>query len=414
MEARHLDSQLLPRCLRRGRSEDALSELRGLDGEAWRRLVDEALWHGVAPLLYHRLGRGEGPAIPPEPLGRLRDVYLHSLLRNQAILEQLSEILRETTNEGYPVLALKGAYLANCVYEEAALRPMGDIDLLVRPDNLEQIRRRLQILGYRHAAGTATIDYSRLHHLRPVGRPQSVDVEVHHDLAPAWAPFKHDLAGLWARSVRTRVDDLDLLHPAPDDVLLHLCAHAAFNDELRLGMAAVCDVDALVGKVGHQLDWARLVRTANSDGRSRFAYVLLRLSRALLGTPIPEDALAELQHDPTDDEVADEAVGYVLNTREDMPTTVQSVGDATTPKTKLQALWRGLFPPPETMRRIYDLGPGNLLLPLCYAARPFDLLLRRGRQVLGMLLAPRGPGSAGEKERRRRVIRAWARAQDRG
>ena len=54
------------------------------------------------------------------------------LLKNRAILEQLSEIVRETTKAGYSVLVLKGAYLSNCVYEEAALRPMTDIDLLAR------------------------------------------------------------------------------------------------------------------------------------------------------------------------------------------------------------------------------------------------------------------------------------------
>ena len=147
------------------------TELRGINVESWRRLVDRAIWHGVAPLLYHRLVRSEHLVIPPEQLVRLRDLYLHCLLRNRAILEQLSEIVRETTKAGYPVLALKGAYLSYCVYEEAALRPMGDIDLLALSHDAEKVQRHLKALGYRYAARTEAIDYSRLHHLRQYPGP---------------------------------------------------------------------------------------------------------------------------------------------------------------------------------------------------------------------------------------------------
>ncbi len=97
MEAQHLDSHLLTQCLRRGGDDALYSRLRGFNGESWRGLVDRAAWHGVAPLLYHRLRRVENLVIPLEELVRLRDRYFHCQLMNRAILEQLSEIVRETT-----------------------------------------------------------------------------------------------------------------------------------------------------------------------------------------------------------------------------------------------------------------------------------------------------------------------------
>ena len=409
MDVQHLDSHLLTLCLPSDRDEDRHSKLCGIDGELWYRLVDQAVWHGVAPLLYHRLRRSDNLLIPPDQLQRLHDLYIHCLLRNQAILEQLSEIIRETTRAGYSVLVLKGAYLSNCVYEEAALRPTGDIDLLAPAPDVEKVHRHLKNLGYGYAVGTKAVDYSRLHHLRPVSRTGSVDVEVHHDLAPAWAPFEHDIVGLWDRSTRTRVGDLDLRHLAPDDLLLHLCTHAAYNDEFRLGLSAVCDVDAVVHRLGPKLDWARLIQTANSDGRSRFVYTTLHLSRELLNTPIPEDVLASLHHDKGDDKVATEAVGYVLSTTDKIPVTFESMREATTLGSKLKALWRGIFPPPNTLRRIYHLEPGTKLQYLYYLVRPLDLLLRRGPQILGLVVGSSRSRSALEKERRRLVIRAWAR-----
>lgn len=411
MGAQHLNSHFLTRCLRSGRDDDLYAELRGIDVESWRQLVDRAAWHGVAPLLYHRLQRVVNLVIPREHGARLHHLYLHCLLKNRAILEQLSEIVRETTKAGCSVLVLKGAYLSYCVYQEAALRPMADIDFLARPHDVEEVQRHLHTLGYRYTAGSTTIDYSGHHHLRPLSRVGSVDIEVHRDLAPEGAPFEHDIIGLWDRSTHTRVGDLDIPHPAPDDLLLHLCTHAAFNDEFLLGLPAACDIDAVVHRLGHQLDWDRLIQTANSDGRSRFAYAALRLARALLETPISEDVLASLDHDQADDEVVEEAAVYVLSTADELPTTLKSMGEATTAGAKLRTLWRGLFPPPETLRLIYHLRPGTKLQFLYYILRPFDLLLRRGRQVLGLAIGASHSRSALEKERCRRVIRAWVGAK---
>ncbi len=411
MGAQHLDSHLLTQCLRRGPNVGLHAKLRGINVEAWRELVDRAVWHGVAPLLHHRLERFENLVIPPEQHIRLRDLYLHCLLKNRAILEQLSEIVQETTKAGYSVLFLKGAYLANCVYEEAALRPTGDIDLLAPAHDAERVQRHLEILGYRYAAGTEAIDYSRLHHLRPVTRVDSVNIEVHHDLAPEGAPFVHDLVALWGRSTRTRVADLDLPHPAADDLLLHVCTHAAYNDEFRLGLAAGCDIDAVVHRLGHQLDWDRLIQTANSDGRSRFVYAALRLAQVLLETPIPDHVVASLDHDQSDDEVLEAVFVYVLSTAESLPTTLRSVGEVMTAGAKLKALWRGLFPPPETLQRIYGLRPGNKLQFVYYVVRPLDLVLRRGREVFGLVIGSPRSRYALEKERRWRMIRAWARGK---
>ena len=330
---------------------------------------------------------------------------------NRAILDQLSEIVRETSQAGYSVLVLKGAYLANCIYEEAALRPTGDIDLLAPVQDAEGVQRHLESLGYRYAAGTEAIDYSVLHHLRPVSRPDSVSIEVHHDLAPKGAPFQHDIAGILDRSTCTRVGDLDLPHPAPDDLLLHVCTHAAYNDEFRLGLAAACDIDAVVHRLGHQLDWDRLVQTANSDGRARFVYAALRLAQRLLDTPIPEKVSASLDHDQADEEAVEEVVTYVLSTAETLPTTLTSMGEAITAGTKLKKLGRGLFPPPETLRRIYGLKLGTRLQLFYYLVRPFDLLLRRGREVFGLIIGSPRSKDALEKDRRRRMIRAWARGK---
>ena len=87
------------------------------------------------------------------------------------------------------------------------------------------------------------------------------------------------------------------------------------------------------------------------------------------------------------------------------------MGEVTTVGAKLKKLWRGLFPPPETLQRIYGLRPGKKAQFLYYLVRPLDLLLRRGREVFGLIIGSRHSKPAREKERHRRMIRAWARGK---
>jgi hypothetical protein len=131
----------------------------------------------------------------------------------------------------------------------------------------------------------------------------------------------------------------------------------------------------------------------------------------LLETPIPEHVVASLDHDQADDEVLEAVFVYVLSTADVSPTTLRSMGEVTTAGAKLKELWRGLFPPPETLQRIYGLRPGNKVQFLYYLVRPLDLLLRRGREVFGLVIGSPRSRYALEKERRWRMIRAWARGK---
>ena len=140
-------------------------------------------------------------------------------------------------------------------------------------------------------------------------------------------------------------------------------------------------------------------------------YAALRLAQVLLETPIPEHVVASLDHDQADDEVLEAVFVYVLSTADVSPTTLRSMAEVTTAGAKLKELWRGLFPPPETLQRIYGLRPGNKLQFLYYLARPLDLLLRRGREVFGLVIGSPRSRYAREKERHRRMIRAWARGK---
>ena len=410
MPTSQLVSELLVRCLRVDPDDTLIQDLRDLADASWHDLLDDAMKHGVAPLLHHRLQTLKNVGLPPPVSERLRDLYLHNHLRNAAVLEQLDEIASAAAAHGARLIPLKGAHLAKWVYDEPALRPMLDLDLLVRPSDELLLRRALVQSGYEDIRHCDDIDYTKLHHLKPLSKRGGVRVEVHRALAPPDAPFIVDVAAIWARAT-TNHEGTGASLLAPDDVLLHLCAHTAYNDEFCVGLLAFCDIDATVRRYNDTLDWGRFVTTANADGRSRFAYAALHITHRLLDTAIPQPVLTALEHAATDEKVIDEATAYVLGPAEDVPTTVKLLDGAGSTTARLGTIARSIFPPPDGLRKTYRLRRGAKAVYLFYLYRPIELMWRRGREVLGILFGTRRAQPSIERERRRRMISRWAKEQ---
>ena len=398
---------LLARCLQLAETHAKRRALHALSSDAWAALVTEAERHGVGPLLHHRLGQVEGLGIDHAAARRLRDVYTYSHLRSVAVNDRLGSLSTSAAVLGIPVIPLKGADLAIHVYAEPALRPMNDLDILVRRCDAERLRTAVLALDYREMRGVEEIDYSRHHHLKPLTRLGEVQVEVHHALVPRDAPFDIDMSGLWERSILERAGGTQRRRLAPDDLLLHLCTHAAYNDQFRISLLSVCDIDSTVRRYADSLDWSRLVSTANADGRSRFVYASLRLAQELLATPVRADALDDLRHDVKDRDVVQAVGEFVLSSAADVPDGVKALDGVEGVGSRLLVILRSTFPSRARLRHIYELDAGAKTVGLYYLLRPIDLLWRRSRNVIGILVRTASTRPAVAREHLRRRISRW-------
>jgi hypothetical protein len=84
----------------------------------------------VAPLLYF--------ASPEEASPVLRRAYYESAARNVLLLDALDELTRVFASRGLRPVFVKGADFARNLYSSPALRPMGDLDVWVAPEELAE------------------------------------------------------------------------------------------------------------------------------------------------------------------------------------------------------------------------------------------------------------------------------------
>ena len=166
----------------------------------WPAILDAARQQGVAPLLYDRL-RGLIPGPPEEISESLRQDYLKNAVRNTRLYQAFGELVRGLADRGIPVIALKGIHLAEAVYGNIALRPMGDLDLLVKPEDLDRAGTALGKLGYApYGTGQSVRPDKRhlvFHHLQT-----GLKVDLHWTLLEDRYPFRIDTEGCWTRSQR--------------------------------------------------------------------------------------------------------------------------------------------------------------------------------------------------------------------
>jgi hypothetical protein len=256
----------------------------------WDDLVVMAIALGLAPLLYRRLAQ-TGVSVPPLALAKLAVTHKAHARRNEEIGQQLAEILAACAAQEVDVLVLKGALLAPVIYEEPALRPMNDIDLLFRPEALAKAAAVLESLGYigkykdpdqgpgvtkhvstyRRSGNEATTPNPYL----SAGGDRMV--EPHTSLEESWFGLKVDITpGIWDRAVPIELHGQPAYRLSVADMLLHLAVHAAFHVIMGASVfVQLHDIGQLLRVWRADLDWSHfmtLVRTARAQS---FVYAAL-------------------------------------------------------------------------------------------------------------------------------------------
>jgi hypothetical protein len=260
----------------------------------WERLWAQGYLHEVLPLLATTARRLAGQVVPPEAWRvRARRRLYATMVRNSTLADELVRVLDTLRRAGAEAIPVKGIVLAETLYGGLALRSLGDLDVLVRPEALPAAREVLLDLGYAQAPEPGFENAHHLFHDPPYyrdGNGGQVCLELHWGL---WASrfFRLGAEPLWRRSVIGRIHGADVRLLSIEDTLLHLAIHRS-RSALRLRF--VCDVAELLRRHGATLDWEYVIEQASAAGARTALFYALELAVALLGAPLQSGILARL------------------------------------------------------------------------------------------------------------------------
>lgn len=335
--------------------------------DGWEIVAAAIAAERLGPLLHKTVGEIVAPAVAEQ----LKQSYHVTALRNLLLLRELGVCLRELTAAAVPVIVLKGAALIETVYGNVALRPMGDVDLLVQRRDLPTTRHTLEALGY-EARRVETHPGVLTEYENEVAfcKPGKLDtwVDVHWGLFDS--PYYQDRIAMdwfWETARPASIAGVPALVLGREALLIHLCGHLALH-HMNTGLLWWYDVAEVLEGYRAELDWPALLARTQEYGLLPPVRTVLSRAADEWGAPIPADVLHALS---TMSESTVEQRIFAERTTEQRSPRQRFWSDLTTMsdwRQRLRFARTNLFPSPAYMRRRYAIAH-PLLVPFYYPYR---------------------------------------------
>lgn len=222
-----------------------------LDWRAWNGVISAARAERLLGTLAVRL---EGAEVPYELAAILADARLDAAREQRIALWEANRAVAALAPLGLEPILLKGAAYAAADLDASKGRMIGDLDILVPRDRLDEAEAALLAAGWEWVKPDPYDDFyyrQWMHELPPlIHRERDRMIDAHHTILPLTARPKPDAAGLVADSVSIG-DGLRVL--SPEDRICHAVAHLFADGDLSGGLRNLWDIHCLLGDIEDQV-----------------------------------------------------------------------------------------------------------------------------------------------------------------
>jgi len=202
----------------------------------WSYIFERSKQEGVACLLYQHLKKVPlKDFVPVETEEALKNTYYSNSLRNASIYAEIKKLLQVFNVEKIKIVILKGIFLAENIYKNIALRPMTDVDILIKKEDFAKVNEILNSLGY----------FSVMNYMEVLQNPfsycitfspknpdnfNSFSIDVHwHILSSTWMmgflSGRIDMERVWHQAEPVKIDAIDTFALCSEHLLIYLSLH---------------------------------------------------------------------------------------------------------------------------------------------------------------------------------------------
>lgn len=284
-------------------SKEKITKIIGPDIN-WAYFLEKARREKVSSLVYNFFSKNGDIKrfVPENVLAELKGIYYSTAGRNLLICRTLEDISDKFKNEGIRFIIFKGLALAEAVYQNVGLRPSGDLDILVKIQDLPKADRILEVLGYKKPfmlKDFSRISFSAYRNSFLYDKPDASPVHIHlfwHiiNLYPYAKDIvtKIDMDKIWEAAVGIEIGDRKALTFSLPHQIIYLCLHALTH--LYKPFILLCDINEIASLEKERIDWDMLVTEAFNFGLSKYVYYGLYFAAEILGADIPHSILSRL------------------------------------------------------------------------------------------------------------------------
>lgn len=243
----------------------------------------------LLPLLHHNLVQN---GIVARDARRLAGVARRAWAENQLTITRTAGALKGLAEAGIAVMLLKGLPLLLHVYRNPSLRTLGDVDILVRPEDVPAALNWLQKEELRIKDGPMPADpiaaTTGINFLAPNG----LDLDLH------WSmlfnrPEPDYTRPFWESAVQIEVNGQFALRPSWADLFLTACLQG-FRWDVVVPLRWVADAWWMLASPQEEMDWDRVAWQAKRLEQTLVMRTALRYLRDTFGAQIPSNVFRSL------------------------------------------------------------------------------------------------------------------------
>ncbi|MBI4982172.1 MAG: nucleotidyltransferase family protein [Candidatus Omnitrophica bacterium] len=267
----------------------------------WPEMLRVARHSSVSPSLYLAAKHNEKKfCVPDEIYKELKLDYTICSFLNQIKLEDFERVSFEFKKTNISFILLKGIHLLNTAFSfDSGARAIGDIDILVKKDDLVSASRIITVLGYKYFESLTNARPTRMF-IKKSETGIELAVHLHTHIVNLSEKFMDkDLTSINLDDIFSSANvaaplfgkDAGLLMKN-EHMLISLCEHGFRHGFARLGL--LYDIHKFIGYAGNNLDWQEVKRVSVSWSIKVPVCQGLYLSRLFFGTNIEADFLSQL------------------------------------------------------------------------------------------------------------------------
>ena len=262
-------------------------------------LFKEAFANGVESIVGRALIVSVGESSIPD---HWKDSYSIIESKISSYMRELDKAADILAQADVKMAALKNSGITRGLYSEWGSCPMGDLDVLVSPDDFIKAHQALTNAGYQLKFRSVHEEDTFQAAVAGGGAEYSVTLD---DGSHLWFELQfRPIAGRWIQeSQEPKADDLiDRATPArasnvlilsPEDNLIQVCLHTAKHSFVRApGFRLHTDVDRVVSS--QKVNWESVIQQVSALHIKTPVYISLAMAKSLLQTPIPNHVLEAL------------------------------------------------------------------------------------------------------------------------
>lgn len=225
---------------------------------------------------------------------RFKIAHRETFQRNRLLFENIRQILEKFQAAQIPIILLKGAALSVQYYRSSAVRPMWDIDVLIKREDRQKAIEILKERGYKAITHNLSLVLDFAAACPFINETQN-ELDLHWQIGRnCWNANKTDV--LWENAIPLDFYGFPAQTLSVTHQLFHVCWHGVFWGTPSIRW--VTDAVTILQTAGEQINWHQLIELAYFHRVSLLFFLLLQYLNDLFPDLIPSEVLQKLKDAP--------------------------------------------------------------------------------------------------------------------